>query len=190
LSQQRSLLDEAYPGDIIGIPNHGTLQLGDTLTEGEELQFTGLPFFAPELFQTVEVSDPLRTKQLRSGLDQLGEEGAIQVFKPWGGGAMLLGAVGTLQFEVVAHRLQHEYGVPARLMPSKFQAARWVTAEDPALLRRFVDANSFRIAYDAVGAPAFLLNYATELTVTQERWPDVRFHALREHAGLVFQNHL
>jgi peptide chain release factor 3 len=190
LSQQRSLLDEAYPGDIIGIPNHGSLQLGDTLTEGEDLQFTGLPFFAPELFQAVEVADPLRSKQLRTGLAQLGEEGAIQVFKRWAGGSMLLGAVGALQFEVVAHRLQHEYGVPAKLLPSRFQAARWVTAQDPALLQRFVEANSFRIAYDAVGAPAFLLNYPTELTVTQERWPDIRFHTLREHAGLVFQNHM
>lgn len=190
LSQQRSLLDEAFAGDIIGIPNHGTLQLGDTLTEGEELQFTGLPFFAPELFQAVEVADPLRSKQLRSGLEQLGQEGAIQVFKPLGGGAMLLGAVGTLQFEVVAHRLQHEYGVPARLLPSKFRAARWITADDPTLLERFVDANSFRVAYDAVGAPAFLLNYATELTVAQERWHGIRFHTLREHAGLVFQNKL
>src|SRR3546814_16981896 len=100
LSQRRELLDEAYAGDIIGIPNHGVLQLGDVLTEGESLQFTGLPFFAPELFQAVEVKDPLRTKQLRVGLTQLGEEGAIQVFRPdVAGGSLLLGAVGQLQFE-------------------------------------------------------------------------------------------
>lgn len=107
LSQRRDLVEEAYAGDIIGIPNHGVLQLGDVLTEGEVLQFTGLPFFAPELFQTVEVKDPLRTKQLRTGLTQLGEEGAIQVFKPHlTGGSLLLGAVGQLQFEVVADRLK------------------------------------------------------------------------------------
>ncbi|HEX6722788.1 MAG TPA: peptide chain release factor 3, partial [Burkholderiaceae bacterium] len=104
LSQRRELLDEAFAGDIIGIPNHGVLQLGDTLTEGESLQFTGLPFFAPEMFRTVEVADPLKTKQLKAGLTQLGEEGAIQVFKPVAGTVLLLGAVGQLQFEVVAHR--------------------------------------------------------------------------------------
>ncbi|MEI7465115.1 MAG: peptide chain release factor 3, partial [Burkholderiales bacterium] len=108
LSQRRELLDEAYAGDIIGIPNHGVLQLGDTLTEGEALQFTGLPFFAPEMFRSVEVADPLKTKQLKAGLTQLGEEGAIQVFRPVGGTVLLLGAVGQLQFEVVAHRLEHE----------------------------------------------------------------------------------
>uniref|UniRef100_A0A914YNF0 Peptide chain release factor 3 n=1 Tax=Panagrolaimus superbus TaxID=310955 RepID=A0A914YNF0_9BILA len=107
LSQRRELLDDAFAGDIIGVPNHGILQLGDVLTEGENLQFTGLPFFAPELFQSIEVKDPLRTKQLRTGLTQLGEEGAIQVFRPhMAGGMMLLGAVGQLQFEVVAHRLK------------------------------------------------------------------------------------
>ena len=104
LSQRRDLVEDAYPGDIVGIPNHGLLRLGDTLTEGEALQFTGLPFFAPEMFQAVEVADPLRAKQLRLGLMQLGEEGAIQVFRPQVGGTLLLGAVGTLQFEVVAHR--------------------------------------------------------------------------------------
>ena len=118
LSQRRELLDEAFAGDIIGIPNHGVLQLGDTLTEGEALQFTGLPFFAPEMFRCVEVADPLRTKQLRAGLTQLGEEGAIQVFRPVAGSVLLLGAVGQLQFEVVAHRLEHEYGVKARILPS------------------------------------------------------------------------
>jgi len=106
LSQRRELLDEAYAGDIIGIPNHGVLQLGDTLTEGEALQFTGLPFFAPEIIRSVEVADPLRGKQLKAGLTQLGEEGAIQVFRPMAGSILMLGAVGQLQFEVVQHRLE------------------------------------------------------------------------------------
>ena len=135
LSQRRELLEDAYPGDIIGIPNHGVLQLGDTLTEGETLQFTGLPFFAPEIFHTVELADPMRSKQLRTGLQQLGEEGAIQVFRPHLGGALLLGAVGQLQFEVVAHRLKHEYGVEARFAPARYQMARWVTSDDPARAR-------------------------------------------------------
>ncbi len=130
LSQRRELLDEAFAGDIIGIPNHGVLQLGDTLTEGEALQFTGLPFFAPEMFRSVEVADPLRTKQLKAGLTQLGEEGAIQVFRPAAGTVLLLGAVGQLQFEVVAHRLEHEYGCKARILPSRYQVARWVTCDE------------------------------------------------------------
>ncbi|HOL36665.1 MAG TPA: peptide chain release factor 3 [Rubrivivax sp.] len=197
LSQRRELLDEAYAGDIIGIPNHGVLQLGDTLTEGEALQFTGLPFFAPEMFRSVEVADPLRTKQLRAGLTQLGEEGAIQVFRPVAGGALLLGAVGQLQFEVVAHRLEHEYGVKARVLPARYNVARWVTSDtgegaaaDERELKRFVDANSHRVALDAVDAPCVLLEYAGELRAMQQNWPKIRFHALREHAGLVFQKQL
>ena len=189
LSQRRELLETAYPGDIVGIPNHGTLQLGDTLTEGEQLQYTGLPFFAPEIFQTVELADPMRSKQLKLGLAQLGEEGAIQVFRPHAGGALLLGAVGALQFEVVAHRLKHEYGVEARLIPSKYQLARWVTAEDSRELKRFIDANAHRIAYDAVNAPAFLASFAAELSVAEESWRSIHFHKMREHAGLVFQTH-
>ncbi|SFH52163.1 bacterial peptide chain release factor 3 (bRF-3) [Nitrosospira sp. Nsp14] len=187
LSQRRDLLDIAYPGDIIGIPNHGTLQLGDTLTEGERLQFTGLPFFAPEIFQTVEIADPMRSKQLKLGLAQLGEEGAIQVFRPHSSSTLLLGAIGALQFEVVAHRLKHEYGVEARLVSSKFQLARWVTSEDERELNRFIDANAHRIAYDAVDAPAFLASFGAELSVAEESWKAIRFHRMREHAGLVFQ---
>jgi len=189
LSQRRELLEEAYAGDIIGIPNHGLLQLGDTLTEGEKLQYTGLPFFAPEIFQAVEVADPMRAKQLRTGLMQLGEEGAIQVFRPHDGGSLLLGAVGTLQFEVVAHRLKHEYGVEARLMPTKHRLARWVTADDPAELKQFIDFNSYRIAYDVVEAPTFLASYQGELVIP-ERWKTIKYHALREHAGLMFQSKL
>ncbi len=194
LSQRRELLDEAFAGDIIGIPNHGVLQLGDTLTEGETLQFTGLPFFAPELFRSVEVADPLKTKQLKAGLTQLGEEGAIQVFRPLLGTVLLLGAVGQLQFEVVAHRLEHEYGVRARITPARYNVARWVTC-DPAdggenELKRFIDANSHRVAYDAVNAPTLLLEYAAELRAIEGNWPKIRFHALREHAGLVFQQRM
>ncbi len=190
LSQRRDILEEAYPGDIIGIPNHGTLQLGDTLTEGEVLQFTGLPFFAPEIFRTVEIADPLRSKQLKLGLAQLGEEGAIQVFRPHLGNMLLLGAVGTLQFEVVTHRLQHEYAVAARIAPAKYQLARWITSDDPRELQRFIEANAHRIAYDAVDAPTFLASFGAELSVAQDNWPAIRFHKLREHAGLVFQSHM
>ena len=146
MSQRRELLDEAFAGDIVGIPNHGTLHLGDSLSEGEELQFTGLPFFAPEMFRSVEIADPMRSKQLRTGLQQLGEEGAIQVFRPLTGGSLLLGAVGTLQFDVVQHRLKSEYGVDARMEGSKYRMARWFTCDDPQALKRFIDANAHRIA--------------------------------------------
>ncbi len=194
LSQRRELLDEAFAGDIIGLPNHGVLQLGDTLSEGEALQFTGLPFFAPEMFRTVEVADPLKSKQLRAGLQQLGEEGAIQVFRPEGGAMLLLGAVGQLQFEVVAHRLEHEYGVKARVAPARYNVARWVTCDEAdggeRELKRFIDHNSHRVAHDAVNAPCVLLEYAGELRAMQENWPKIKFHALREHAGLVFQKQL
>jgi peptide chain release factor 3 len=197
LSQRRELLDEAFAGDIIGIPNHGVLQLGDTLSEGEALQFTGLPFFAPEMFRSVEVADPLRTKQLRAGLTQLGEEGAIQVFRPVAGSMLLLGAVGQLQFEVVAHRLEHEYGCKARIAPARYNVARWVSCElaegaaaSERELKRFIDANAHRVALDAVDAPCVLLEYAGELRAMQENWPKIKFHALREHAGLVFHKQL
>jgi peptide chain release factor 3 len=185
LSQRRELLDEAYAGDIIGIPTHGGLQLGDTLTETlEPLQFTGLPFFAPEIFRGIEVVNPLKTKQLRTGLMQLGEEGAIQVFRPLRSTIMLLGAVGVLQFDVAAHRLKHEYGVEARILPSNYTCARWVSAEDPAELDRFVDANAGRVAQDAANAYAVLTANQYEMRVVQEMWPKIRFHAQREHAGL------
>jgi peptide chain release factor 3 len=198
MSQKRELLDEAFAGDIIGIPNHGVLQLGDTITEGEALQYTGLPFFAPEMFRSVEVADPLRTKQLREGLRQLGEEGAIQVFRPEAGSMLLLGAVGQLQFEVVAHRLEHEYGCKARVAAARYNVARWVTCDDlpgqlgsgEKELRRFIDHNAHRVAWDAVNAPTVLLEYAGELRAMQENWPRIKFHALREHAGLVFQQRM
>jgi peptide chain release factor 3 len=194
LSQRRELLDEAFAGDIIGIPNHGVLQLGDTLTEGESLQFTGLPFFAPEMFRMVEVADPLKTKQLKAGLTQLGEEGAIQVFRPVAGSVLMLGAVGQLQFEVVAHRLEHEYGCKARISPCRFSIARWVTCDEAdggeKELQRFIDGNSHRMAYDAVNAPTLLVEYSPELRAIESNWPKIKFHALREHAGLVFQKRL
>jgi len=189
LSQRRELVDEAVAGDIIGVPNHGTLQLGDTLTEGEMLTFTGLPFFAPESFRNVEINDPLRSKQLRQGLQQLGEEGAIQVFTPAAGGSLMLGAIGQLQFEVVLHRLKSEYGVDARLEPCRFTIARWITSTDKTALDRFIASEPLRIAYDVVGAPAFLAQYSSDLRVAQERAPAIQFHSMREHSGLVFDTH-
>ncbi|MGE0875079.1 MAG: peptide chain release factor 3 [Burkholderiales bacterium] len=184
LSQRREIVEDACAGDIIGIPNHGTIRLGDTLTEGESLQFTGLPFFAPELFRSAELTTPMKTKQLRAGLAQLGEEGAIQIFHPLSGAAPVLGAVGALQFEVAAHRLEHEYGATVRLNGAPYVAARWVSSEDPLELQRFIDANRFRMALDGAGVPAFLASMMAEIQVAQERWPKIRFHVLREYTGL------
>lgn len=187
LSQRREAVDEAYAGDIIGFTTHGGVQLGDTITEGEALQYTGLPFFAPELFQAVELANPMKSKQLQAGLMQLGEEGAIQVFRPHEGGAMLLGAVGQLQFEVVQHRLKAEYGVEVRLMPSRFVGARWVTADSPEELKKFTDLNGSKLALDAADTLAYLMTSPYDLRLTQERHPNIRFHPLREHAGLTLQ---
>jgi peptide chain release factor 3 len=184
LSQRREAVDEAYAGDIIGFTTHGGVQLGDTITDGASLQFTGLPFFAPELFMTVILKNPLRTKQLQQGLAQLGEEGAIQVFRPQIGGPMLLGAVGQLQFEVVQHRLKSEYDADVRLEGSQYTGARWITADTPAELRAFTDAYPQRMALDAADALAFLCTSPYDVRLAQERFPKIHFHPLREHAGL------
>ena len=184
LSQRREAVDEAYAGDIIGFTTHGGVQLGDTITDGITLQYTGLPFFAPELFQTVELANPMKSKQLQAGLMQLGEEGAIQVFRPEVGGSMLLGAIGQLQFEVVQHRLKAEYSVDIRLMPCRFTGARWITADTPAALKKFTDENASKLALDAADTLAYMMTSAYDLRLTAERHPQVHFHPLREHAGL------
>ncbi len=184
LSQRREAVDEAYAGDIIGFTTHGGVQLGDTITDGASLQYTGLPFFAPELFMTVLLKNPLRTKQLQQGLAQLGEEGAIQVFKPEAGGAMLLGAVGQLQFEVVQHRLKTEYDCDVRLEGCQYTGARWITADTPAELREFENAYPQRMARDAADTLAYLCTSPYDVRLAQERFPKIHFHPLREHAGL------
>jgi len=184
MSQRREAVEEAYAGDIIGFTTHGGVQLGDSITDGPALQFTGLPFFAPEMFMTVVLKNPLRTKQLQQGLMQLGEEGAIQVFKPDAGGNMLLGAVGQLQFEVVQHRLKAEYDCDVRLEACQYTGARWITADTPAELRDFETAYPLRMAHDAADALAYLCTSPYDVRLAQERFPKIHFHPLREHAGL------
>ena len=185
MSQRREAVEEAYAGDIVGFTTHGGVQLGDTITDGSvNLQFTGLPFFAPELFMTVVLKNPLRTKQLQQGLAQLGEEGAIQVFRPEVGGNMLLGAVGQLQFEVVQHRLKGEYDADIRLEGSQYTGARWITADTPAELKAFCDAYPMRMALDAANTLAYLCTSPYDVRLAQERFPKIHFHPLREHAGL------
>jgi peptide chain release factor 3 len=189
MSQRREAVEEAYAGDIIGFTTHGGVQLGDTITDGSvNLLFTGLPFFAPEMFMTVVLKNPLRTKQLQQGLAQLGEEGAIQVFRPEMGGNMLLGAIGQLQFEVVQHRLKGEYDADIRLEGSQYTGARWITADTPAELKDFVYAYPQRMARDAANTLAYLCTSPYDVRLAQERFPKIHFHPLREHAGLALQS--
>jgi peptide chain release factor 3 len=192
MSQRREAVEEAYAGDIIGFTTHGGVQLGDTITAGRsdqnDMRYTGLPFFAPELFQSVELLNPMKSKQMNAGLMQLGEEGAIQVFRPQAGSNMLLGAIGQLQFEVVQHRLKSEYSVECRLMGSNFAGARWITADSPAELKKFTDVHASRIALDSADSLAYLMTSIYDLRHTQERYPNIQFHKLREHSGLVLQS--
>ncbi|PJC16945.1 MAG: peptide chain release factor 3 [Comamonadaceae bacterium CG_4_9_14_0_8_um_filter_60_18] len=189
MSQRREAVEEAYAGDIVGFTTHGGVQLGDTITDGSvNLLFTGLPFFAPEMFNTVILRNPLRTKQLQQGLAQLGEEGAIQVFRPEMGGNMLLGAVGQLQFEVVQHRLRGEYDADIRLESSQYTGARWITADSPKELQEFINAYPQRMARDAADTLAYLCTSPYDVRLAQERFPKIHFHPLREHAGLALQS--
>ena len=182
MSHDRELVEEAYAGDIIGIPNHGNIQIGDSFSEGEQLAFTGIPFFAPELFRSVRIKNPLKMKQLQKGLQQLGEEGAVQVFKPHSGADLILGAVGVLQFEVVTARLAAEYGVEAVFDSASIWSARWVSCDDKKKLAEFEKANAGNLSIDAGGNLAYLAPNRVNLGLTQERWPDIVFHETREHA--------
>jgi peptide chain release factor 3 len=189
MSQRREAVEEAFAGDIVGFTTHGGVQLGDTITDGSvNLMYTGLPFFAPEMFMTVILKNPLRTKQLQQGLAQLGEEGAIQVFKPEMGGNMLLGAVGQLQFEVVQHRLKGEYDADIRLEGSQYTGARWITADTAKELQEFINAYPQRMAKDAADTLAYLCTSPYDVRLAQERFPKIHFHPLREHAGLALQS--
>jgi peptide chain release factor 3 len=182
MANERSLMEVAYAGDIIGLHNHGNLQIGDTLLEvNEDLGFTGIPYFAPELFSRARLRDPLKSKQLLKGLQQLGEEGAVQVFEPFVDTTPLLGAVGQLQFEVVEHRLRTEYSVEATFERAGIDSARWVTCEDERVLRDFENAQQMRLARDVDGNLVYLADSGVNLRLTMERWPKVRFHATREH---------
>jgi peptide chain release factor 3 len=182
MASSREQVEEAYAGDIIGLPNHGNMQIGDSFSEGEVLQFTGIPYFAPDFFRSVRIRNPIKVKQLHKGLQQLGEEGAVQVFKPVDGGDLILGAVGMLQFDVVASRLQGEYGVDAMFEGTSTTSARWVTCDDKKILADFEKALSHNLAIDAAGNLAYLAPNNVNLKLTQERWPKVVFHTTREHA--------
>jgi peptide chain release factor 3 len=182
MAQEREKVEEAYAGDIIGFYNHGTIQIGDTFSEGEPLKFTGIPYFAPELFRRVVLKDPLRAKQLQKGLDQLSEEGATQIFRPLVGNDLIVGAVGALQFDVVAWRLKNEYNVEAVYDAVDVVTARWLESDDARKLAEFRRREEARLVLDGAGNLAYLAPTMVNLNLTMERWPDIRFHATREHA--------
>ena len=187
MANERVASDDAVAGDIIGIHNHGQLQIGDTLTEGEALAFKGIPYFAPELFRVTRPRDPFKAKQLQKGLQELGEEGAIQVFERAWNNTLLLGAVGELQFDVVADRLAREYKVDALYDPANIATARWLTFPDAATHRNFENENAASMATDVDGNPVFLAANKYILQVTMERWTKVGFHITREHGQRLVQ---
>ncbi len=182
MASDREIAAEAWPGDVIGIHNHGTISIGDTFTEGESLSFTGIPNFAPELFRRARLRDPLKLKQLQKGLAQLSEEGATQFFRPLMSNDLILGAVGMLQFDVVAYRLKDEYGVDASFENVSVATARWIRCDDAKKLEEFRDKNAMNLAVDAAGQLVYLAPTRVNLQLAQERAPSVQFLATREHA--------
>jgi peptide chain release factor 3 len=181
LAADRQHTDEAFAGDIIGLHNHGTINIGDTFTEGEKISFTGIPNFAPEIFRRVVLKDPLRMKALQKGLDQLCEEGATQLFRPLRNNDLILGAVGQLQFDVVAFRLGDEYSVQCAFDNVAVYTARWVYCADPKKLEEFRDKAYDNVALDHSGALVYLAPSRVNLGLTLERWPDVQFCKTREN---------
>jgi peptide chain release factor 3 len=180
LAGAREHVEEAYPGDIIGLHNHGTIQVGDTFTQGENLKFIGIPNFAPELFRRVRLKDPLKMKALQKGLVHLAEEGAVQLFRPIENNDMILGAIGILQFDVVVHRLQFEYNVICAYEPVNVSLARWVYCKDEKKLDEFRKKAIENLALDVSDNLTYLAPTRVNLSLMQERWPDIEFKATRE----------
>ncbi|SDH49549.1 peptide chain release factor 3 [Roseospirillum parvum] len=183
MAQDREVAEEAWPGDIIGIPNHGNLRIGDALTDGADITFTGIPSFAPEMLQKARPDDPMKAKHLGRALQQIAEEGAARVFKPRIGADWVVGVVGALQFEVLADRIRTEYGIPVHFEPTTLYTARWLEADDHLKLKRFIDANSTAIADDHDNAPVFMARNAWHLDRASDDNPDIRFLKTKEQVG-------
>jgi len=180
LARDRELAEEAFPGDIMGIPNHGQLRIGDTLSESEDLNFLGIPTFAPEVLRRVRLDDPMKAKQLKKALEDLAEEGVSQVFKPQDGSTWIVGVVGPLQFDVLTTRIESEYSIKAGFEEAPFVTARWVACDDDATLRRFIDANKSNMAEDRDGGLVYLARNSWQLTRAQQDFETVRFTSTRE----------
>ena len=174
-AQEREMAEEAYAGDIIGIPNHGNLRIGDVLTEGENLTFTGIPSFAPEYLQRISAEDPMKAKHLGNALQQLAEEGVARIFKPLYENSWIVGVVGMLQFDVLGDRIRTEYSLPVKFEPTSLYTARWVKADDNPKLKAFLDSNRGAIALDHDEDPVFMARNAWHLNDTQDKNPDIRF---------------
>jgi peptide chain release factor 3 len=182
LARERSLAEQAWPGDIIGIPNHGSLRIGDTLSENGDIRVSGIPSFAPEILRRVRVEDPMKSKHLRHALGQLAEEGVTRVFKPQAGGDWIIGVVGALQLDVLTARLEAEYGLATRLDGVPYLTARWLEADDPVELEHFRTRNPSSSAEDHDGVPVFLARNPWDLRTTTEEWPKIRFKEIREQS--------
>jgi peptide chain release factor 3 len=179
-AQDRSVADEAYAGDVVGIPNHGSLRIGDTLTEGEDLTFVGVPSFAPEIVRRVRLTDAMKAKKLKEALQQMSEEGVVQVFRPRDGAPALVGVVGPLQLDVLKARLDAEYSLPVEFEVSEYSLARWVSSEDPKKLEAFISANGSGIADDVDGDPVFMAKNEFYLGYTRERAEGITFSSVKD----------
>ncbi len=180
-AQDRSIAEEAFAGDVVGIPNHGTLRIGDTLTEGEAITFTGLPSFAPEILRRVRLEDAMKAKKMKSALQELAEEGVVQIFQPVDGSPILVGVVGPLQLDVLQNRLDAEYGLPVRFEVSQYALARWISSEDKVALERFLTEKRSAIATDVHGDPVFLASSTVNLQLAGEWNPKLRFTDTKEN---------
>jgi len=180
-AQDRAIADEAFAGDVVGIPNHGTLRIGDTLTEGEEIVFRGVPSFAPEILRRIKLTDAMKAKKLREALQQMGEEGVVQVFRPHDGSQAIVGVVGALQLDVLKERLQAEYGLPIDYEPTRFSICRWIEAEKETDLDAFIGSHGSALASDLDGAPVFMATTAFSLRYEEERAPAVRFSDIKDY---------
>jgi peptide chain release factor 3 len=184
-AQDRAIADEAYAGDIVGIPNHGTLRIGDTLTEGEEIAFQGVPSFAPEILRRIKLQDAMKGKKLREALRQMAEEGVVQLFLPYDGSAAIVGVVGALQLDVLVERMRGEYGLPIAYEETRFSLCRWI--DDDPELERFAEAHASSMARDLDGAPVFMAASTFDLTYRMDRWPSIRFREIKAYQATVPQ---
>ncbi len=180
-AQERAIADEAYAGDVVGIPNHGVLRIGDTLTEGEDIVFRGVPSFAPEILRRVKIGDAMKARKLLEALQQMAEEGVVQLFLPNDGSGALVGVVGALQLDVLKERLAAEYGLPVSFENSRFELCRWISSDDRAELDKFVRAFPSSMAADLDGAPVFMAASAWALNYEQEKWPKIAFSDIKDY---------
>jgi peptide chain release factor 3 len=180
-AQDRAIADEAWAGDVVGIPNHGTLRIGDTLTEGEDLVFRGVPSFAPEILRRIKLQDAMKAKKLREALQQMAEEGVVQLFVPQDGSGAIVGVVGALQLDVLKERLAAEYGLPIDYDPTRFSICRWITADDPRELDKFIESHLSAMARDLDDAPVFMAPNQFNLQYEVDRYKAIQFSDVKDY---------